>query len=167
MLSSQLEIVQQARQFLSAISQPEYVAVLKPHLMGSAGAHMRHVLDHYLALKNGVADGLVNYNKRHRHSEVESLPEIALQAWQEITEWLHEICESAMDMPLHVITETSVEHTEYVQVPSTLARELVFVSSHAVHHFSIMAVIRSLQGQSTDANFGIAPATATYLRQQA
>ena len=46
MLSSQLEIVEQAKSFLSSISQFDYTTVIKPHFAGSAGAHMRHVLDH-------------------------------------------------------------------------------------------------------------------------
>ncbi|GAB5379428.1 MAG: hypothetical protein Alis3KO_28240 [Aliiglaciecola sp.] len=167
MLDSQLEIVQQAKQFLRDIHIDEYTATVTPHFSGSAGAHMRHVLDHYLALMHGFDSGLVDYNKRNRFSEVESCPKSAMAIWDEIESWLSNICAQPMDAPLQVMSETCIFETQFAQVPSTLARELVFVSSHAIHHFSLLAVIRSLQGKTTPEYFGIAPATATFIRQQA
>ena len=167
MLDSQLEIVQQAKQFLFEINQQDYASVSLPHLKGSAGVHMRHIIDHFQALIEGLETGLVDYNKRSRYSPVEEDPCAALRQWSIIEVWLERVCRLPVDTPLQVLTETSIEHTEYAQVPSTLARELVFVSSHAIHHFSLLAVLRSLQGKSAPENFGIAPATATFLRQQA
>lgn len=167
MLDSQLEVVQQAKQFLSEISDLDYSSALKPHLRGSAGVHMRHILDHYQALMAGHEIGLVDYNKRNRFSQTEVDPSVALEQWSIIEAWLANVCALPGETPIEVLSETSIEHTEYAQVPSTLARELVFVSSHAIHHFSLLAVLRSLQGKSTSDNFGIAPATATFLRQRA
>lgn len=167
MLDSQLEIVQQAKHFLSEIHKDDYTQAVKPHLSGSAGAHMRHVLDHYLALMAGIKLGVVDYNKRNRYSDIETCPETAMQTWEKVEAWLTQVCSMPMDTQLDVISETCVMKTQYAQVPSTLARELVFVSSHAIHHFSLMAVMRSLQGKSTPEYFGIAPATATFMRQQA
>ena len=45
MFSSQSEIVQQATEFLSEIAPQDYTQICRPHLSGSAGMHMRHVLD--------------------------------------------------------------------------------------------------------------------------
>ncbi len=167
MLDSQLEIVQQAKQFLLNISPEDYSSVMAPHLVGSAGTHMRHILDHYQALMHGYEIGLVDYNKRNRFSTVESDPSEALKQWEKVEEWLVTVCAQPGETVIDILSETSIQHTEYAQVPSTLARELVFVSSHAIHHFSLLAVLRSLQGKPAPNNFGIAPATATFLRQQA
>ncbi|MEP4100682.1 hypothetical protein [Paraglaciecola sp.] len=71
------------------------------------------------------------------------------------------------NLPINIICETSVNETQNTQTQSTLARELVFVSSHAIHHFSLLGVINSLLGNTSSASFGIAPSTASYLRQQA
>lgn len=166
-INSLLETVEQAKHFLFAVSRESYEQVLTPHFASSAGAHMRHILDHYLALIDGVTEGVVNYNKRHRHSDVESCPKAALLVWEKVENWLNQLTSSCVDLPLNVICEMSVNETKNIQTSSTLGRELVFVSSHAVHHFSFMSVIRSLQGQCTDANFGVAPSTASYLREQA
>jgi hypothetical protein len=166
-LKGHLEIVQQAKQFLLSTSEQAYQAVLKPHFSGSAGAHMRHILDHYLAVKEGLISGNINYNKRNRHSQIEQNPQIALIMWQEIEHWLVGVCQLDANLSLQVVSESSMCETQNTETQSTLARELVFVSSHAVHHFSLLAIITSLQGLETEEHFGLAPATASYLRKQA
>jgi hypothetical protein len=166
-LEGQLETVQQAKGFLLDLTAENYQVVIKPHLASSAGAHMRHILDHYLALQDGLSLGLVNYNKRNRYSSIESCPQTALLQWKKVEQWLKEVSQLDADMPLAVVCETSVNETQNTQTQSTLARELVFVSSHAIHHFSLLAVINSLLGNKDEANFGVAPSTATYARQQA
>jgi len=166
-LEGQLETVKQAKEFLLGLSVKNYQVVLKPHFASSAGTHMRHILDHYLALKDGMDQGLVNYNKRNRCSIVESCPQTALLEWQKVERWLQEVSQLDADIPLNVMCETSVSKTQSAQTQSTLARELVFVSSHAVHHFSLLAVINSLLGNKGKVNFGVAPSTATHMRQRA
>jgi hypothetical protein len=166
-LEDQLETVQQAKAYLVGLSAENYQVVIKPHFASSAGTHMRHILDHYLALKDGLNQGLINYNKRNRYSSVESCPQMALLQWQKVEQWLKEVSQLDTDISLTVVCETSVNKTQNTQTKSTLARELVFVSSHAVHHFSLLAVINSLLGNKDEINFGIAPSTATYVRQQA
>ncbi|GAC20764.1 hypothetical protein [Paraglaciecola arctica] len=166
-LEGQLETVQQAKEFLQDLTAENYQLVLKPHFVSSAGTHMRHILDHYLALQDGINQGLVNYNKRNRYSSLESCPQTALLEWQKIEQWLQEVSYLDANMPLTVACETSVNKTQNSQTQSTLARELVFVSSHAIHHFSLLAVINSLLGSKIESNFGIAPSTATFMRQQA
>lgn len=166
-LKGQLETVQQAQAFLLDLTAENYQMVIKPHFASSAGTHMRHILDHYLALKDGLSQGLINYNKRNRYSNVESCPQTALLQWQKIEQWLTQAGQFDADMPLTVMSETSINKTQNSQTKSTLARELVFVSSHAIHHFSLLAVMNSLLGAKDEVNFGIAPSTATYIRQQA
>ncbi|MFT4939512.1 MAG: hypothetical protein ACI88A_002555 [Paraglaciecola sp.] len=166
-LGGQLETIAQAKVYLQGMSEQSYQAILSPHFSGSAGAHMRHILDHYIALKDGMLSGTVDYNKRHRFSEVEKSPAAAMQMWLEIEHWLERICQLSAHMPLMVSCETSLQQTQNSITQSTLARELVFVSSHAVHHFSLLAVIASLQGRESDNNFGMAPATVSHMRRQA
>ena len=166
-LEGQLETVQQAKEFLLGLTAENYQVVIKPHFASSAGTHMRHILDHYLALKEGLTPGLVNYNKRNRYSSAEFCPQAALLQWQNIEQWLKEVSQLDADLPLTVVCETSVSKTQNTQTKSTLARELVFVASHAIHHFSLLAVTNSLLGNKNEVNFGIAPSTATYARQQA
>lgn len=164
-LGGQVETVLQAKEFLQRVSTEDYQRIIKPHFASSAGTHMRHILDHYLALKVGLNQGLVNYNMRNRDSKVETCPIAALAKWQKIEQWLTQVSQLKADSPLTVKCETSIHHTHNAQTQSTLARELVFVSSHATHHFSLLAVMNSLLGKKHEINFGVAPCTTTHLQQ--
>ncbi|GAB2684202.1 hypothetical protein Q4574_16555 [Aliiglaciecola sp. 3_MG-2023] len=167
MLESQLEVVRQAKQFLIETDNKDYQEILKPHLSGSAGMHMRHILDHYLALKNGISHKLIDYDKRNRYTESESCPQAALKQWQEIENWLVHVCQQDLNVDLQVSSEVNANKVEKVNVHSTLARELMFISSHAIHHFSLLNVIQSLRGNTTPENFGVAPATISFQREKA
>jgi uncharacterized damage-inducible protein DinB len=46
-----------------------------------------------------------------------------------------------------------------VAAQSTVARELVFVLSHTIHHQAIIALLLASAGQSTPERFGLAPST--------
>jgi hypothetical protein len=165
MISSQLEIIEQAKAFLCELSQFEYQQVIKPHFSSSAGAHMRHIVDHYQALRHGVVTGEVDYNLRNRESDVENNPEAALAAWKDIENWLRQISVQEMDKAMVVKSEVSINSEQNVTCASSLGRELMFVASHAIHHYSLLAIIRSLQGGKNQEAFGVAPATATYRRE--
>ena len=60
----------------------------------------------------------------------------------------------------------TLEETESTVIPTTEIRELVFVGSHAVHHYALISIIAQLQGIETEENLGIAPATASFLREE-
>ena len=65
---------------------------------------------------------------------------------------------------LTLSTEVSVHEQKVQSVPTSLARELVFTGSHAVHHYAMIAQIAQQQKMALPSSFGIAPATATHLR---
>ena len=166
-LSSQLEIVDQATQFLTNLSQSQYTRVMSPHFSSHIGQHMRHALDHYVALEKALKTGIVDYDVRQRDSDIETDRGIALATWHRLRQVLTDLFESGVDTKVTVKTEISSQQQLSVDVDSTLARELIFVASHAIHHFSLMGVIASLQGLEVPDLFGIAPATVSHQRMHA
>lgn len=128
---------------------------------------MRHILDHYLALKSGLETRVVDYDLRSRGGLLETDINHALKSWENIRQWLLTICDGAFTHQVTVKTEVSISHQQTLNTSSTLARELIFVASHAIHHFSLLAVVCSLQGIRLEDNFGVAPATVSHLRQVA
>ena len=69
-------------------------------------------------------------------------------------------------MPVEVISEVSVSEQRDFAGHSTFGRELVFVSSHAVHHYFTLKLIAKMQDIQIDSGLGLAPATASYQRSQ-
>jgi hypothetical protein len=50
---------------------------------------------------------------------------------------------------------------------SSVLRELEFLQSHAVHHYSLIAALLRLHGIEPDAEFGVAPSTLKYWKEEA
>lgn len=165
MIKSQLEIIAQGKAYVSALTDEHYSTVKIPQFNSSAGTHMRHILDHYLALIHREGN-CVNYNVRHRFSDVETSVSAALVQLAEVETWLHQLEPGMLNMPVEIISEISVSEQQNYACHSTLGRELVFVSSHAVHHyFTLKQIAKALEIQADD-DLGIAPATATFQRAQ-
>lgn len=169
MLTSQLEIIKQGQDYLNTLissnNSAHYRKVFAPLFISSAGAHMRHIIDHYLALIVGFPLGKVDYDVRHRNSNVELEPELALKKLAQISNWIKSLAETDLTRAFTLSTEISVHEQKVQSVPTSLARELVFAGSHAVHHYAMIAQIAQQQDMVLPINFGIAPATATYLRK--
>ncbi|BDX04958.1 DinB family protein [Planctobacterium marinum] len=163
MIASQLEIIAQGKQYLLKLTDAQYVKIVKPLFNSSAGAHMRHIIDHYMAVMD-ANEAVVNYNVRHRFCDAEKHRGKALEQLTEIETWLAELSEEQLNHPVSVISEISISSQQDFAGNSTLGRELVFVSSHAVHHYFTLKLIAKSQGIQLDESFGLAPATASFQR---
>lgn len=171
MLNSQLEILAQAREYLEHVSKNDYTDIVTPNFISSAGAHIRHILDHYLSIINGLENNLVDYDVRHRGNAIEHDPSEALKQLDDITEWISQLSPTTLNKNITLSTEISVSSKVIEKIPTSVARELIFAGSHAVHHYATIAQISFAQHASRSKlpcppAFGIAPATATFIRQQ-
>jgi uncharacterized damage-inducible protein DinB len=168
MSNSYVDVVEQAISLLDDISLTDYQASLKPHFSSSIGAHIRHIVDHFLAIVDAADSGEINYNKRNRHGEVEQFPQKAIASLEEISAWLADTCShTLLNRKVKVTTEIDISHTKSTTCESTVERELVFVASHAIHHYALIRIIRNMQGKELPEFFGYAPATITHLNQSA
>lgn len=167
MSNSYSAVVKQAIDLISCLDKSEYQQSLPPHFPSSIGAHMRHIVDHFLALMNGWQNGEVDYNLRHRENEVEKEPFEALEALNKINDWLLALLPADLDAKLSITSEIDVSRTHSTTCQSTLERELVFVSSHAIHHYALIRIICSMKNKAIPQYFGYAPATITHLNKSA
>jgi hypothetical protein len=144
-LAGHLKTIQQARCYLQGMSKHTYRLVLTPNFSESAGTHMKHIINHYFALRDGVVTGKINYNARHFDPMVEMSLDYALKKLQEIEHILTGICQLTPYIPVQVLSETS--KGDYIQISlshSTLGRELDFVSSYSKHNLELLDVMKSL-----------------------
>lgn len=128
---------------------------------GSIGQHMRHVFDHYQAILK-MTNFIVDYDCRRRDVRLESDKNLALIEIEDILSRLPHL----IDSEIIVKTEISTSVQEVAEVRSTVHRELLFVTSHAVHHFALVAMLLRLQRIDVPVKFGVAPATLTHQRTQ-
>lgn len=129
----------------------------------SIGKHVRHILDHLLAYQKGVESGRLDYNLRNRETDIETEPSLAREYLSQFLEWLSGTSEQ--NLQLSVVTEVSTRAACNVELQSNSHREIVYLVNHAYHHIALAtSVARSLDVATPD-RLGLAPATATYLRQ--
>ena len=171
MITSQLEIIEQGQLYLNTVSTKDYTDIISPNFMSSAGSHMRHIIDHYLAIITGLNNDFVDYDVRVRGSQLESSPALAIDKLNEIAVWIKSLCEDELNQMITLSTEVSVINKNVQKVQTSVARELVFAGSHAVHHYAMIAQIsfaqqNILQTKELPQYFGLAPATATFLRKK-
>jgi len=128
----------------------------------SLGKHIRHILDHYLALQDGYDVNHINYNERNRNSNIESDRQAALNLTSSIINWLRN--SPLIDKPLLIHTEISTSSIKNINVNSNLKRELCYLLNHSIHHMAFISLLAKFQNITLAPNIGIAPSTASHLR---
>lgn len=166
MVNSQINILAQAESYLRTVTSEQYRQVVTPLFSSSAGQHIRHILDHYVSIMNGLNVGLVDYDKRNRGGTIESDIDAALGLISEIESFLYSLSGAQLEGTIKLSTEVNIEHKQVELVNTTLGRELIFAGGHAIHHFAMIEQISKAQKLVTPSQFGIAPSTATFLRDQ-
>lgn len=160
LLQANREILAAAAGVLDGIDDADYTRVMPGIASGTIGAHLRHILDHYSAILDR-SDGVIDYERRRRESEMETCRQ---QALQEVRRMLLGL-EGVQDEHIRIRSEASQSAQVVVNVGSTVSRELLFAGSHAIHHFAIIAVLMRAQGRDVSDDFGRAPSTLTYMRR--
>ncbi|MFT7053164.1 MAG: hypothetical protein ACJAU1_000716 [Psychromonas sp.] len=136
------------------------------HSESGIGKHVRHILDHFLALQQGVVNGNIDYNSRHRDSEIENDAELALQLIKQLIAWFNQPHAELKERAVKVESEISLKQQQNMLFDSSLSRELCYLINHTVHHVAYAKLVAKELNILVDEVIGIAPGTATYLRQQ-
>lgn len=134
------------------------------------GRHVRHIVDHFNALKNREQTAevsLIDYNQRSRDSEIERDFELGQSVLQSLAQWLAAFDPATLNQAVQVRAEISCSHTENGEFQSTLAREILYLINHTIHHAAYTKLLLSREGLPLPAHIGIAPCTASFLRNKA
>ncbi|ETI62329.1 hypothetical protein [Marinomonas profundimaris] len=163
-----LEVLSQASRCLEVFGDDDYRSSATPYVTSTIGEHFRHWLDVFKAIHhaNYPANSVIDYNQRRRGHAIETSRFMAQSEIAELTDWLACLSESELKKSVSIITEVALSHTQACCMSSTLEREITFAALHANHHFAMIKVTANLMNKPIDADFGIAPATATFLRGQ-
>lgn len=132
------------------------------------GPHLRHVLDHCDALLDGLraTPALVDYDRRARDTRTEQDRHHAEHRLRRVLLELQQLEGRDGSQPLSVRCATHPAR-EATPLPSSLARELQFLQSHAIHHQAVIAAAAQAAGWALPADFGMAPATLAQERSLA
>jgi uncharacterized damage-inducible protein DinB len=140
----------------------------------AVGPHVRHIIEHYSALFTGLDtnNSCVDYDARDRDMRMQSDPPVTLARLQELAARMQGLAYASvgvleLDTALTTRLKAGNEGEMEVTVPTTLGRELLFLSSHTVHHFALLAHYCKVAGVDLGHDFGKAPATVAFERKAA
>ena len=128
------------------------------------GPHLRHIIEHYEALTLHIATRSVDYDTRARDRGPEQDPQLAAARIKALQQQLAMLDTRNIEAPIAVHLRGGLSGEENFVSYSTLARELLFVASHAVHHYALIQVHCKAQGICLGQDFGKAPSTVRHDR---
>ena len=128
----------------------------------SLGKHVRHIVDHILAFKAAQKSGLLDYDRRNRGSDIEVNWETARQFLAGVQEWLAHA--EHQNQPLKVKSEIDCQASVSELFESNSDRELLYLINHTIHHIAYMRLLMEREGYQLPEHIGLAPGTASYLR---
>jgi uncharacterized damage-inducible protein DinB len=143
---------------LAETSDVAYVSRPPGEVSGSIGAHVRHCLDHVHAVLDAEPSGVLSYDSRRRQVAIEESRTNGIAALGAAVERLAALSAPVPDRPLTLDAQLDRDGG-HVQVTSSVARELVFVLQHTIHHQALVALLLADQGVSVPRTFGYAPST--------
>jgi len=133
---------------------------------GSVGGHLRHCLDFYKSFLMGLDSGRVDYNKRQRDQLIETDRTHAINEIFKLIDELREIISIFRIAPILISTEDDGV-TRESWCGSSVVRELEFLRSHTIHHYSVIAMLLRFEGIEPGEEFGVAPSTLKYWQTEA
>jgi len=164
-------MLEQGLRFLDEVNEDDYAAANEAVYGASIGSHYRHVLDHVEVLLGGLQEEaeprLVDYDRRIRDRAVEEEISAAQAKTEKLLEEWKRLEEREMEDELKVVSKVSYKGRSSATVKSSVGREAMYATIHAVHHFALIGVICHLRGVEMKEGFGVAPSTVAYEDQKA
>jgi len=154
-------IVEQLSDLVNQLSQEEFTMPIQTLSGATLGQHVRHTIEFFQCLEQGMGDGYVCYDKRKHDQSIETDMRRASQAMSEL---LHSWQNFPEDKELKLEVSYDPHSDEGEIVRSTLLRELVYTIEHAVHHMALLkiGVLEAAPKVKLPHGFGVAVSTVRY-----
>ncbi len=158
--------LEQLEALVAATSDAQYRNAAVGVFAGSIGGHVRHCLDHLVTLRDAIHSGVADYDRRERGTPVETHRSAALSLARELAAAFAACDDSLLARPVRVRGMVSGDGAA-IESESRIGRELLFVQSHSIHHYALLAAMGQTLGIPLPPRFGYAPATLAHLESQA
>ena len=149
--------LQRGIKLLNSISDEQYSDKTIPPYFSSIGCNMRHVLDAFTCIFNGLETKVVDFSDRERNELCEENTSAGIAYFYKVLQKLHELNPDDFNTMISVTDDLG---TGKVTANYTLGSALIQAHSHAIHHYaSIGFIINQLGIELPDADFGYNPTT--------
>lgn len=142
---------------LNSISNQQYSNTSVAPYYSSIGGHMRHILDIFDCLFDGLPNGLVDLSARKRNEQVEVDIVEGINYFNSVLSKLGDLKSADLDQFILVSDDLGLG---VVTQNYTLGSLLIQAHSHATHHFASLGyIIAQLGIEIPDEDFGYNPTT--------
>ena len=124
-----------AKSILAELTDEQLSNATIPPYYSCVGTHIRHILDFYRCIDNGLEKGEVDLTSRNRDSIIEGNRARALQEVEDVYKLMDQWSNFSQDKKITVIDDlgTGKQRLEY-----TLAALTAQANSHTIHHFALI-----------------------------
>lgn len=150
----------QVSEVIQLFDNNQYAKPLDVLSDNSVGKHIRHIVEFYQCLLNGLKDGIIDYDSRERNNLIET--DIAY------TQKVIENIINAIDVTNNQKMLLKITYGENsFTIPTSFLRELVYNIEHTIHHFAIIKIgIKShFPSLVFPEDLGVAHSTIKYQQQ--
>ena len=152
------EILTQLDAVIHQLKPDDYVRQSSLLNNSTIGQHVRHTLEFFICLMDGMPNGMVNYDNRKRDKMIEEDIEFASR----VIRGVHDFVEKQSSNPALTLKANfgGPEESE-VSIPSNYLRELTYNIEHAIHHLALMrvAIAEFCDYVKLPEDFGVASST--------
>ena len=144
-------------QLLQSISDEDYRNTSIAPYYSSIGIHVRHILDVFDCIFEGLPNKGINLINRKRNNLAKNFTKNGIYYFDEIITKLKSLKEADFDQIVEVTDDLGLRT---ITANYTLGGILIQAHSHAIHHFASVGYLISQLGiELTDNDFGFNPAT--------
>ncbi|MEZ0609019.1 DinB family protein [Fibrella sp. WM1] len=155
------DILLQLAEVIGQLTDADYARPLAVLSGNTIGKHVRHILEFYELLTHSAQTGTLNYDRRQRDAQLEVTTDEALRRIGTVDRAVQRL---DLEQSLLLEADLSVAATSFLQLGSTVARELLYNVEHAIHHMALIhvAVQNAFPKVVLPPHFGVAYSTVQH-----
>lgn len=146
------------KDLLMQLSNSEYSKSCVSLSNSTIGEHTRHVIEMFQCLLVNYDSGIVNYDKRERNHQIQTVTEFAI--YQLV------VIQNSLDRENKKMQLQQMIDGEELHIETNYFRELLYNLEHCIHHQALIKVAVIHNGAITlKDDFGVARSTIEYRQQ--
>lgn len=157
-LAGCMDSLMQCRRIAESLTDEQFVQSIAGR--SAIGAHLRHCVEHFQCFLAGAAEGRIDYDARCRDRKMEGSRAAFIQACRTLNCGFVE--RFAVISDTITVVQTSGPDLVRDEVQSTVDRELIFLSSHTLHHLALIRWLAESMGITLPEDLGVAYSTRAH-----
>jgi hypothetical protein len=157
LINSLVDTLYKSKSLLCELNASSYCCKEIGPYYSSVGSHIRHILDFYACIFNGLAHKHVNLTSRERDQRIENDCNCAILRLDGIVDKIKALHSEDLNLLLKVDDDLG---NGMVTIEYTLGALLAQANAHTIHHYAIIGyILDRLDIDMNDENFGYNPTT--------